>query len=192
MNKLRDYLIRKNLYSIVLHLLVVVLAVEVIVLMKQNKELKEGRASRAQESIKEGDYFSLADLTPVVNDAQLDTLLRKQLIFVFTTRCPFCQEMLPMWKYFGNSLAARNNVAILGISLDPLQETRTYLDQQNVTFPVFLPSNKESFSNKNKLHSVPQTMIRRSDGIVEKVWRGRLSIDEYHEIVKAISDGIIN
>ncbi len=189
---LREYLSGKHLYNIVLHLFVVVLAIQVVVLMRQNKELKEGRGLAAQETIQEGEYLDLSELTPVTNGAQLDTVSRRQHIFVFTTRCPFCQETLPMWKYVADSLAPRSNVGILGISLDPMQETRTYLDQQNITFPVFMPSNNESFSNDNKLHTVPQTIIRNPNGLVEKVWRGRLSVDKYHEVVKAISDSIIN
>lgn len=192
MVSLKEYLSGKNLYSIVLHLFVVVLAIQVVVLMRQNKELKEERGLTAQETIKEGEYLELLGLTPVTNGALLDTISRRQLIFVFTTRCPFCKETLPMWQSFADTLTHKTSIAVFGISLDPLQETQTYLDQQGIAFPVFIPSDKESFSNKNKLHSVPQTIIRNSDGLVEKVWRGRLTVDDYNEVVKAMSDSTIN
>ncbi|HXG06983.1 MAG TPA: redoxin domain-containing protein [Nitrososphaera sp.] len=187
MNKLRTYLSGKNLYSIILHLLVIVLAIEVVLLMRQNKALKEGRGSAVQETIKEGEMLELSGLTPVTDGGQPDTTLHRQLIFVFTTRCPFCKETLPLWKYFADSVAQKNSVAVLGISLDPMQETQAYLTEQQIRFPVFIPAEKEAFSNKNKLHSVPQTILRNSGGIVEKVWRGRLTVDQFNEVVQAIS-----
>jgi hypothetical protein len=49
MNNLRGYLSGKNLYTIFLHLLVIVPAIEVVVVMRQHKELKKGRGSTAHE-----------------------------------------------------------------------------------------------------------------------------------------------
>lgn len=192
MNKLRTSLSGKNLYNIALHLLVVVLAVEVVVLMRQNKELKEGRGSAVQETIKVGDVLELSGLTPVTDGSQFTIVSHRQLIFAFTTRCPFCKEMLPLWKYFADSVAQKNSVAVLGISLDPLQETQAYLAEQQIHFPVFIPTDTETFSNKNKLHTVPQTILRSPQGIVEKVWRGRLTAEQFNEVVQAISGSIIH
>jgi cytochrome oxidase Cu insertion factor (SCO1/SenC/PrrC family) len=189
---LREYLSGKNLYSIVLHLLVVVLAVEVYILMRQNRELKEGRASTPQETIKEGDYLSLSDLTPVTNGSHLDTVSRKQLIFVFTTRCPSCKETLPMWKSLADTAIQRKSFAVFGICLDPLVDTKTYVSENQLRFPVFIPVNKESFSKNNRVQGVPQTILRDRTGFVEKAQRGRLSVDMYNEILHAISDGIIH
>lgn len=35
--------------------------------------------------------------------------------------------------------------------------------------------------------TVPQTIIRNSEGIVEKVWRGRPTAEHFNEVVQAIS-----
>jgi hypothetical protein len=135
--------------------------VVIAVLAKQNRDLKGGGGEAAQASIKEGDYFSLRGLKAVQSNAVLDSTSRRQLVFVFTTRCPFCKE------------------------------TRTYASEQQLTFPVFIPAEKDLFSKTNRLHSVPQTIIRNSNGFVEKVWRGRLTVEQFNEVVKAISGGII-
>ncbi|HXG06985.1 MAG TPA: hypothetical protein VNI77_06640 [Nitrososphaera sp.] len=66
------------------------------------------------------------------------------------------------------------------------------LTEQQIRFPVFIPAEQEAFSNKNKLHTVPQTILRNSGGIVEKVWRGRLTVDQFNEVVQAISESIIH
>lgn len=39
---------------------------------------------------------------------------------------------------------------------------------------------------------MPQTILRNSLGIVEKVWRGRLTAEQFNEVVQAISDSIIH
>jgi len=98
MNELRSYLTGKNLYNMFLHLVVVVLVVEVVILARQNREFKQGPSSAQQESLKTGDYFSLAGIVPLNSGARLDTTSARQLIFVFSTGCHFCRETLPLWK----------------------------------------------------------------------------------------------
>jgi hypothetical protein len=66
--------------------------------------------------------------------------------------------------------------------------TKAYVEEQQVTFPVFVAVDKESLVQINKLHGVPQTIVRTTGGRVEKVWRGRLSEQQFHEVVRAISD----
>jgi hypothetical protein len=188
MNKLRTYLTGKNLYTIFLHLVVVMLAVEVVILVRQNKELKQGPTSVQPESVKVGDYFSLSGILPLNSDAPLDSMSARQVIFVFTTRCPFCKETLPFWKEIVHRVAKAQDVSLIGICLDELALTKAYVEEQQVTFPVFVAVDKESLVQINKLHGVPQTIVRTTGGRVEKVWRGRLSEQQFHEVVRAISD----
>jgi peroxiredoxin len=187
MSKLSEFLSGRSLYNLFLHVALIASVLIIGVLAKQNRDLKGGAAKTPQETIKEGDYFTLSDLTPVSNALRIDSVIGKQLIVVFTTRCPFCRETLPLWKSISDSVKKKSNLSVIGICLDSVQMTQTYIDQQKISFPVFVPANRESFSNKNKLHTVPQTIIRNSGGLVEKVWRGRLTLDEYTEAVKAIS-----
>jgi predicted nucleic-acid-binding protein len=81
---------------------------------------------------------------------------------------------------------------VFGICLDPLVDTKTYVSENQLRFPVFIPVNKESFSKNNRVQGVPQTILRDRTGFVEKAQRGRLSVDMYNDILHAISDGIIH
>jgi hypothetical protein len=129
MNKLRPYLTGKNLYSIFLHLIVVVLVVEVVVLARQNKELKQGATHAQQESLKVGDYFSLSGIAPLERAERLDSVSAKQLIFVFTTRCPFCKETLPFWEKIASQAKRARGVTLIGICLDDEAATKAYEEQ---------------------------------------------------------------
>lgn len=105
---------------------------------------------------------------------------------MFTTRCPFCKETLPIWEKITNQAKGARDVALIGICLDEEAPTKAYVEEQKVTFPVFVAAEKESLVQANNLHSVPQTIIRARNGRVEKVWKGRLSQEKYDEVVKTI------
>ena len=188
MNKLRAYLGGKSLYSIFLHIVVVVLAIEVVILARQNNQLKEARSSAQQESLKVGDYFSLSGIVPLARDMRLDSTSARQVIFVFTTRCPFCKETLPFWKEIACRAEEARDVAVIGICLDQVVPTKAYVEEEKLTFPIFIAEDKDWLVQTNKLHGVPQTIIRTTSGRVEKVWKGRLSERDFHEVVKAMSD----
>jgi peroxiredoxin len=188
MNKLRAYLAGKNLYSIFLHLVAVVLAVEVVILARQNKELKQGPAALQQESLKVGDYFSLSGVVRLGSGARLDSTSTRQVICVFTTQCPFCKETLPFWERIEDQAKRARDVALIGICLDDEAPTKAYVEEHSLTFPVFVAIDKDSLVKKNKLHGVPQTIIRSRGGRVQRVWRGRLSEEQFQEVAKAMSD----
>jgi peroxiredoxin len=188
LNKLRAYLTGKKVYSIFLHLVVVILLVEVVFLARQNKELKQGPTYAQEESLRVGDYFSLSGIAHLDRNRRLDSTAARQLIFVFTTRCPFCKETLPLWEKIASQTKSVKDVALIGICLDEEAATKAYVEQHGLGFPVFLSVSKESLVQRNKLHGVPETIIRAKDGRVEKIWNGRLSDEHFQEVVKAISN----
>jgi peroxiredoxin len=190
MNKLKAYLTGKNLYNVFLHLVVVVLTFEVVILARQNKELKQGPSSAQQESLKVGDYFSLSGIIPLDNGTDPDTISGRQVIFVFTTRCPFCKETLPLWEKIASEAKRVKDVALIGICLDEEAATKAYVEEHGLDFPVFLPVSKDSLVQRNKLHGVPQTIIRARGGLVQNVWRGRLSQEQLQEVIRALSDSL--
>jgi len=192
MTKVREIVSGKNLYNIFLHLALVASLLVIAVLAKQNRDLKRGSGQAPKANIRAGEYFSLAGLTPATNGAQIDSTSSPQLIFVFTTRCPWCKETLPMWTSLADSASQKSSFAVLGICLDPLEETKTYIMQNQLAFPVFVPKDKEAFSKSNNIGNVPQTFIRTSSGLVEHSYPGKLSPDAYNKILKAITDGIIH
>jgi hypothetical protein len=74
------------------------LAIQVLILGIQNKELKAAKSS-SSERIREGDYFQFGDLQNINNDIHPDTVGQHQLIFVITTTRPFCKQSMPIFSF---------------------------------------------------------------------------------------------
>jgi glutaredoxin len=188
MTKVREIVSGKNLYNIFLHLALVASLLVIAVLAKQNRDLKRGSGQAPKANMRAGEYFSLAGLTPASNGAQLDSTSSRQLIFVFTTRCPWCKETLPMWNSLADSTAQKKSLPVRGICLDSLEETRASIAQNKLTLPVIVPSNKELFSHFNKLNSVPLTIVRVGTGHAPTVWQGKLFDEEFRVVSGAIAN----
>ncbi len=134
-----------------------------------------------QEQLQVGDSLLLDDLQPVRAGVVLDTLSERQLIYIFTTTCPFCQEVLPVWKEISSN--ANCSLPIFAISLDSKESTVSYVERNNIAFPVFIPRDPESFKKRNKVHLTPITVVRTATSKVEKMWVGRLNQETVKEVV---------
>lgn len=188
MKRLDQYMTSKNLYGTFLHVIVVVLAVQVIGLSIQNRELKQRQNPPQQESIKTGDSLSLSGIIPLQRSVAFDSSARLSVIFVFTTRCPFCKETLPIWNRLTQGSTGFHRPTFVGICLDDEEESKAYAEQNELRFPVYIPADKELYVKTNRLHGVPQTIVLSTGGRVEKVWRGRLSHEEFDELSQATLD----
>lgn len=188
MNNFLQNLSGMKLYYFFLHFITVSLSVLVIVLADQNKALKN-QITRPQEVINAGDYFSLANLQPIGQNTLKDTVNQKQLIIVFTTRCPQCRESIPVWKRLADS--QNETLTILGISLDERDLTSKLVEEQRLTFPIFT-ADKVAFYRANKISSVPYTLLRDKNGFVKKIWRGALPLDKLQEIESYLKEQNFN
>lgn len=186
MKKIKDYLTPKNLYTFFLHVAVIALAVQVIILAKQNRELKNPLQNLRGEQLKEGDMFSLQNLNYAEAGVQLDTTSRAQLIFVMTTTCPFCKESIPDWNKLTEKVSLK--LSVFSISLDAKKETAEYVTKNNISYPVLCSLDGENFRMQNKIIGVPKTILRDKTGKVLKVWTGKLSDDKLKEVESSISD----
>jgi len=92
MTKLLAHFTSKNLYVGFLHLAVVVLAIEVYILAEQNREFKNPSEPANRERLTEGDSLSLATLLPIEIGSPSISDSRRAVVFIMTTRCPFCRE----------------------------------------------------------------------------------------------------
>jgi hypothetical protein len=65
----------------------------------------------------------------------------RQVLLVFTTTCPYCRASLPAWQSLAaraDSTSALGGVAprVIGLSLDSLEATMTYVREYGLRFPV--------------------------------------------------------
>ncbi len=190
MKNLTDFFTSRNLYYAFLHVALVVLAIQVVVLSGQNRELKERKVPARAEQLRMGDTLFLHHLQPVQTGIHLDTTSPRQMIFIMTTTCPFCRETVPVWKELYTK--AKLHMPVFAISLDSKDSTIAYVERNSISFPVFVSLDAATFKKMNKIVGVPQTVITQGNGKVEKIWNGRLNEEKMEEAAAAASIGKIN
>jgi len=176
-------------YSVFLHLVVILLAVEVYILALQNKELKRelSAAGSQPELLKEGDIvpsFWATTIDGRPEEISYNEPRKLHLLLVFNTTCPACKENLPNWIEISRKLDSKS-CALIGISLHKPKTTQKYVLEKGVPFTVLVP--RDSMFIKNyKSNAIPQTVLIESGGKVRKVWNGVLSSENKKEIANFV------
>jgi len=99
-----------------------------------------------------------------------------QLLFVFSTRSGECLETLPAWTTIVSELnpASAPEVAVYGISLDPEPETRRYVAEHSLRFPVLrFPQRK--LARLYRTGRVPLTLVLDHEGEIVHSHSGALT-----------------
>jgi len=116
-----------------------------------------------------------------------------QVLFVFNTTCGFCLETLPGWKTVFTELDAPAVLenAVYGISLDPEAETRRYVLDHGLAFPVLcIPDPR--LAKLYRAEGVPLTVVLDHNGEMVHVRMGALrergSIDS---VIAAVRQAVL-
>jgi peroxiredoxin len=89
----------------------------------------------------------------------------QQLLFVFTTTCPYCRASLAAWEAIAGVARSSAGTEVYGVSLDSLPPTRKYVETHKLSFPVLaLPPGR--LPVLYRAYTVPLTMIIDADGRV--------------------------
>jgi hypothetical protein len=78
-----------------------------------------------------------------------------QILVFFTTTCPYCLESIPAWRSIGEAAGADPTVELIGISLDPEQETRAYLAEHCLDLPVVVLDPRSRWLTLFRMRGVP-------------------------------------
>lgn len=186
MKALKAYFEGKNLYVLFLHVAVIALAVEVVVLARQNNELKSPTTATT-EQLAVGDLVTINDLKAVDGNQNLVLNSSRQILFFFTTTCPFCKINIGNWEKI-SMVAKENGIQVIGVCLDSLNKANLYVKEQRISFPVYVPILLEFYSKQNKISSVPKTVLRDSTGNAKKIWAGLLKNDDLEAILQIASN----
>lgn len=98
---------------------------------------------------------------------QLADSLGRQVVFVFTTTCPYCRATLPVWGLVFDSLARlpTAGVQVVAMSLDSTTVTSAYAAEHRIRYPVaFFPDWKAP--RFFRARAVPQTLVLSHRGEV--------------------------
>jgi hypothetical protein len=173
-----------NLYQISIHACLIVLAILVVVLSRQNANLKT-ESKEIAAPLRAGDQFVLHNIKGL-NDEVLDTTSNRRLILVFTTKCQFCRKSVPTWQSLAKQARA-SGMSVVGLSLDSVGATVKYASEMGIEFPIFAAVSPERFRKDNKITGVPVTIISGGDSRIQNLWLGLLTQELSAEIQSAIA-----
>jgi len=91
----------------------------------------------------------------------------RQVLFIFNTTCGFCRETLPYWSKIANELGTeeRREVEVYGISVDSEVETRRYVVEEGLSFPV-VRFPEARLVRLYRAEGVPRTLVLDHQGEV--------------------------
>lgn len=167
--------LRSPYYSIVLHLALAALAILVVMLAAQNRQLR-GQVDAEIPQLRAGDVVE--GVAAVGLDGAAETLAwsggaRDRVLLVFTTTCGACKANQGAWRSVYEQLG--DQVEVVGVSLDDVAATTAYREAHDLPFRVIVPADRDRFSTAYKISMVPTTVHVGSDGRVRSAWSGRLS-----------------
>ena len=158
-------------------------------LISQNRALKSARSpAPGPAALKPGDHvegFSYRTLAGEIRRLDYSETGSRNLLFVISTSCPFCQKSLPnIQRLFDEN---RNGACrILVVSIHELALTMKFAADHHVGFPLVATAGEE-FAHEYRISGVPTTILVSGGGVVEKVWEGELTDGLSTEIEGALA-----
>ena len=112
----------------------------------------------------------------------------RQVLFVFDTRCGNCLVTLPSWVRMTEALRPHaDSVEVYGLSLDPVPETRAYVEEHGLTFPV-VPFLDKRMQELYRIRGVPITLVADEIGAVSYARIGSI----FGELQVAAMDSVVS
>jgi thiol-disulfide isomerase/thioredoxin len=163
----------RDWYSIFLSAISLALAVLVILLVLQNRDLKQKLRAAAEGGGPSGlavgetlSPFTLVDAAgapapvPVGNG-------QPRLVLLFTSTCPHCSDAMPIWRDLVRD--GGGGMEVVGVQLDAGRETAKPID--TLPFPVLAPGETPP-QFLSKVTGVPATILLDGSGKIEKLIYG--------------------
>ena len=143
-----------------------------VLLLRQNRSLKETLAPQ----IAAGAH--LEKLAGLTLDGRFQPLVMpsgdsKLLLITFSPGCPACQANQQGWMKLASALEQKR-VRVVWLSRDPVEITKEYCLKHAIQLSDALADPPYRTYLQLGLARVPNTVLVKADGPVEKVWPGRL------------------
>jgi peroxiredoxin len=92
-------------------------------------------------------------------------LSERQVLFFFTTTCPFCRSAMPVWRSLARQATANSRARVYGVALDSADTLAAYVANAGLEFPVVRRSDPR-FLHVYRSKAVPLTMVVNDSGRV--------------------------
>lgn len=166
--------ISKNIYELLIHSFLILSVIFLVALVEENKSLRIKMESGILGNISEGEIFQnllVTDMEENLFELELNKNEKETLLFIFTTTCRYCTEIIPVWKELYNEY--KEKVEIYAISTSSKETLSEYIKINELPYRIVIPESK-TFIKDYKINSVPQTFLIDKNGIVKRVLIGKL------------------
>ncbi len=185
-----------RLFRVFLALVFVVMAVEVFLLARQNRELKalvssvqlQIAASRdmAKPPLQAGEVVEPLDLTTMTGGASRLTYddPRDTILLFFSPDCLTCEENLENWSRIRQALDPAR-ARLVYVSTAEAHSTTRFASEHEIPEPMLVADQGQL--GKYRVFRVPATIVVGSGGVVKNVWLGLLSEEAVATLTNARS-----
>jgi len=161
----------------------VIMAVELVLLARQNRSLKVVVAALEQQlgvmrsaaSLKAGDVLQPLELPTLSGESMrlaYNDPVRDTILLVFSPDCPACAENLESWSRL-QAAHDPDRESLVYVSSAGAEATQAFASDHGLPGPV-LVSGAQSL-NGYKVNEIPATIRVGPGGVVKRVWVGVLS-----------------
>src|SRR4030065_1373908 len=181
----------KFLKVIFIYNLIFFLATQNLIFALQNNGLKSRLALLINDHdiLKKGDIVKPFELNTVknkkINVDYYPSLYRNSLLFFLKPTCPPCKLNLPNWVTLFNRIDS-SQTRILAISIDDSENTKNYILNNSIPFPIF-HTKADEFLLNYKAFLTPQTVLIDKNARVINVWKGILDKNSINEVFNNIT-----
>jgi hypothetical protein len=181
--------VRKSLPTLALLAIILLMGIEIIYLVRQNRQLRAEleRSGQPLAVLQRNDQLPPVHALSVQNDSLKLTYSPDDpytLLFLFSPSCEACDKNIGFW----NSLARERQadwLRIVAFSSGSLAEAGEFLARNEFVVPT-LAVTDESLLAPYKGDVVPQTVLISPVGVVLKSWPGSLDAGRQLEIVNML------
>lgn len=161
-------------------ILLAILAVSNVILLRQNRSMREGLRRGEPAVLQDGDRVPAFTAETLKGDPLTITYSGqgpKRLFLYFTPTCKFCVKQFPYWRNIIRQ-ADSARIEVIGVvsELEDVAKLETFLGEMKSSRDSAAPMNvvlvPDGVLRSYKLSPTPLTLLVSNTGIVEKAWVG--------------------
>jgi peroxiredoxin len=187
-----DMMKKMNNIQILLLLFSIALAIEVVILARQNMILKE-KIHMQSTMMEKGPEIKNSMWVPPIPVTGLDLKEyeicfqgknKRTLLYFFSLSCPQCLRNIPKWRKLTEALKDDPTIQIYGIVKDHIEPVREYAEGYSLNYNVTVNSLKDSTLYRDYgIKYVPTTMLIDDSSKIVLHYTGVLSNENEQEIL---------
>lgn len=155
-----------------------------LALVGQNRRLLGSRSADVDD-IKPGAILptSLTGINVINGEYvafDLDTGQTQTLLIYVSAHCPVCQDSIELLHEIG--IIGRSKWNVVWLSSDPVPDARAFVGNLRIENDHVLAEIPWRLFERLRLHRVPRAVLVNRDGTVERVWTGRLELQDMRDL----------